>query len=634
MIIKSEANPEGIITLSLWKKWIRTGANLVQRGGNGRVSLIAFDSIPAKYKELIEQKFGNPRQKAVTNSFLDDVVLDTKAKEYFASYRLSTGDHLPIDFQRQYTANASVLNAIKNMYARQLKARASLSASMRKFWDTALTAVNGIREEYGHKLPTSKSQLKRVYDAYLKDGYDSLVSRKFGNNNTEKITPEIENWIVAEMAQGRQSVEMLYMRYKLVAEQNGWRTDIEAASFRHRITQPHIRQMIDLKRYGARQFQQIHGHTFKLKRATYANDIWVSDGTAVNWYYREGNKVAMATTYMVMDSRSRKYLGWALKKGINKEDFEMQLHAYRMAIRTAGAKPHQLLYDNQGGHKKAESRQFYSDLAKIHFPTRAYRPSGKPIEQAFGDFQRLKLSEFPFWSGFSRESHSDPRFKPNYRDIEANIDQLPSFEELVELFDKVVAEWNDLDFNGKGSPNKIYNESRNPDEKPIALEELSELFWNMSSERKYHQQGITMRINGEEQLFEVYTDNGDVDFEFRKRYLHQKFYVKYDPEWEYKEVELYQIHPTGGYQKIATASPKREVSRSVKYLDEGERAWIDAQMKGNDDLIESLDKEIEERGYDEKVKWTSWRAKIEKVPVTMSNDNDEEDPDEWVLNNM
>jgi hypothetical protein len=414
--------------------------------------------------------------------------------------------------------------------------------------------------------------------------------------------------MINEMAQSRLSVEMMYhTKFLAAAAQYGWRTDITAKAFREREQQPRVRMLIELKRHGRKAFRQKNGHTFKLKTPMFSNDIWVSDGTAINWYYNTGDGVGLATTYMVMDVRSNKFLGWATKAGINKENFSMQLDAYRMALRNSGAKPYQLLFDNQGGHKKMESRLFYSKIAHVSFPTRAYRPSGKAIERAFGNFQQLKLAEFPFWSGFGRPSHADVNYRPNMEDINANRHNLPNFQELLQLFDVAVNEWNELDYTGKGSPNKIYADSRNPEEQQITLEELAEMFWQIGGPKKYQSEGISIRVNGEDKLFEVHTPDGDVDFNFRLNYLKQNFLYKYDPEWEYEEITLYQEHPTLGLQKIATASPKREVSRSVKYLGDNEKQWITDQMQAEEDMMDAMDASMEAIGYSEERKWNSWR---------------------------
>jgi hypothetical protein len=495
---------------------------------------------------------------------------------------------------------------------------------MKGFWPKISAAVNNLPASIGCDLPTAYTRLQKKYELYINggfvrlktgeykvQGYESLISKKFCHENSRKITLEMEQWFVVEMANTRLSVEMLYhARFLNEAKKQGWRTDITADAFRKLEQEPRVRQLIQLKRHGRKAYRQEHGQTFKLKKPLYSNDIWVSDGTAVNWYFRNGNQVELATTYMVMDSRSKKFLGWSTKYGINKEDFNMQLSAYRMALRNAGAKPYQLLFDNQGGHKNATSRAFYNKLASVVFPTRPYRPSGKPIEQAFGDFQILKLAEFPFWSGYGRASHAEVNFRPNMEAMKANIDLLPTYDELVQLFDVVVKEWNELGYNGKEAPNSVYASSVNPEQIPLSLDELADMFWNETEPIKYHEQGIYLIRNREKHLFEVYTPDGDVDYEFRRNYLHQKFIVKYDPDGEYTDIGLYQMHPTGGLQKVAIASPKREVERSVKYHKEGDVAWINKQMDLEGHMLDLMDREMEEMGYNEEVKWSSWRSRI------------------------
>ncbi len=621
---------EGIASLGLWQKWIRNGAEVVRRGGNGRTALLKLETIPQRYQDMIKEKFGDPAKAAAKASFIDRVVSDQDAFNFYKNYRLENGKALPEDYQATCCINASVLNAIKVIYDVQLRARKAQGKTMRNFWKKASETINGIREQVNHTLPTYEDKLAAKYKLYtvggvvkLKSGdyqvqgYEALISKKFCNDNTQKITPEIENWMINEMAQTRVSVEMMYhQKFLKAAQANGWRTDITAQAFRDREQQPRVRHLIELKRHGRKAFRQEYGHTFKLAKPMYSNDIWVSDGTALNWYYNTGNGVGLATTYMIMDARSNKFLGWATKAGINKENFEMQLDGYRMALRNAGAKPYQLLFDNQGGHKKTESRMFYNKIAHVSFPTRAYRPSGKAIERAFGKFQQMKLAELPFWSGFGRPSHADVNYRPNMEEITKNIDNLPTFDELVKLFDVFVNEWNELDYNGTGSPNAIYNESRNPEEQPITLDEIAEMFWQMGGPKKYQSQGISIRIKGEDKLYEVYTADGNVDFNFRLNYLKQNFLYKYDPDGEFEDVELYTEHATLGLQRIATASPKRENSRSVKYLEDGEKEWMAKQMKAEEDMMDDMDKEMVAIGYNEEHKWNSWRDKITPVQPT------------------
>jgi hypothetical protein len=330
----------------------------------------------------------------------------------------------------------------------------------------------------------------------------------------------------------------------------------------------------------------------------------------------------------VIDVTSLKFLGWDTAEGINKENFRMQLNSYRMAVRNANAKPYQLLHDNQGGHKVSESKAFYSKLAKVAFSTRAYRPSGKAIEQAFGRFQTMFLSELPFWTGFNRASHSRQQYAPDYDILQKNIEMLPGYDEIVKLAGVFFEKWNNYASESKKSPNELYAALRNPEEKPISLDEMAELFFDIQGPKKYFTQGITLRIDGDDLWYEVYDLNGDVDYDFRRNHLHERFYLRYDPEQLIKTIELLQEHTTGGLQRIASAEPKRGVNRSVRYLNEDDRAWIDKQMKLEKEMFGHMDTEAEQMGYDVRERFTRWRDYLPgkhadvRQPVAAATDDD------------
>lgn len=638
-LIRSDQNPNGFITYSgLHKMYSRSGTLKVVRRGKGKDNslLVDFSSLPREWQNKLREQAISPELKADVKPFKDRIVIDQKAKDFFRDeYVMEDGKPLPDKLQKEYTNNASVLNAIHEVFTKATKARTQAGKNTKGFWKKVAEVIYAIRaksdvaldteSKFDHSLPRNHRRLQDTYKNYINNGnvnYEYLVNGRIGNKNSEKITGDILEWLVVEMANGRQSIDMVAMRYPAIAKQNNWEPNISAMAFRKRISQPEVKQLIDLKRHGRKGFRKLYGQVFKLKKSQYSNDIWMGDGTALSWYYKtpvlsdvDGKtlhyKPVMATTYVVMDERSNKFLGWSTKEGINKENFEMQLEAFRASLRVAGTKPYQLLFDNQGGHKKTESKEFYSKLAHIYFPTRAYRASGKSVERAFKNFQTLKLAEFPFWSGFGRPSHSNLDFAPNMEDIKKNVDSLPTYEELIKLLDVTIAEWNELGFDGADCPNKIYEMSRNPEEQPLTIDEMADMFWNMQGPKKYYPFGIILQFKGEEVIYEVHDDQGNIDYNFRRKYLKQKFYLKYDPEGEYPEIELYQTHPTGGYQKIASAQKKREASRSVKYHNEGDKAWIEKQMALEAEMMDEMDGQMSAIGYSEEVKWNSWRNKIE-----------------------
>lgn len=191
----------GIVSKMLWDKWQRDGATLVQKGGNGRKSLIAFDTIPQKYQEIIRDTFGDVKQAPVKTAFKDEVVIDTKALACFSSYLLPDGRQLAtIDngkHVREYSANANVLNAIHAMYTNQNIARKALGGNMRGFWKKASEVVNDCRVELGHNLPSNFERLRKTYLAYKEEGYSALVSKKFCNDNTQKVTADLERLLMS-----------------------------------------------------------------------------------------------------------------------------------------------------------------------------------------------------------------------------------------------------------------------------------------------------------------------------------------------------------------------------------------------------------------------------------------------------
>jgi len=591
------------------------------RSCNGnKVKIIVESIVDDNKREAILKTIANPEKDTRKASFIERIVLDEEAKTFFAGIKLADGKNLPEERQRRYVLNASIFNLIREIYHEEHVAKKRFGTSMRGFWQKATEVLQDIQSEVPHTIKCKNPRVvQRNYDLYMSDSYPSLIKERWGNQNSSKITADIEEWYINEMCQNRLSAGITYFKYIEEAKERGWPLDITAGAFEARMAKEANRTKIQLKRWGAKTHRNKKGQTFSLRKATHANDLWVSDGTSFNWYYNQDGKPAMATTYFVMDSLSRKMLGWSTLAGINKENMAMQLEAYRKALRVSGAKPYQLKYDNQGGHKAGTARDFYSKLATVHFPTRAYRPSGKRVEPTFKDFQTVKLAEMPFWTGYNRKSHANPDHAPDMEGIMKYIHLLPTYQELLQLIDITIEEWNAFNYNGKGSPNEIYAGARREDEKAIALDELAELFWNIKGPIKYNPVGLKHSLNGEEKLYEVYTDNGDVDYNFRKNFLNQKFYVKYDPEGEYPEIDLLQMHPTAGYQKVATASLKKTVSESVRGLVDGEKEWITRQMELESTYYKELDEEVAEIGYNEEEKFSKWREKLQPVMVGSYN---------------
>ena len=196
-LIRSDKNPGGLISKDLWDKWVKLGSKVVRRACYGQSSLIDFSTIPMQYRNLISEKLGNPTEQATVKPFKDKIIADAKAVTYYSNYLLSDGRYLPEEFQRQYAINAAVLNAIREIKENATNSRKALGGTMKGFWKKALIAVNNIRVDVGHTLRSSEVTLKRQYDDYVKSGYESLISKKFGNDNSRKVSDAIERLLMS-----------------------------------------------------------------------------------------------------------------------------------------------------------------------------------------------------------------------------------------------------------------------------------------------------------------------------------------------------------------------------------------------------------------------------------------------------
>jgi hypothetical protein len=278
-LIISEQNPNGFISLALFKKWKRDGVKVVRRACYGQPALVDFSTIPPQYKNTISQALGLPEENAALTPFKNKIITDPKAVTYYSNYQLADGRYLPDQTQKEYVVNASVLNAVDQVLKDGLQARAKLGKRVNGFWQKASVALNNLRVELGHTLPTNEISLKRRYDKYLKEGYKGLISDKFCNENSRKVSDQLENLILSLYAMPNKpfasDVNQLYTRFLTgdieVADrktgelfnpanfmQNGEPIEISRATVWNYLNKPHNRIKVDKVRSGAHRYNSTH----------------------------------------------------------------------------------------------------------------------------------------------------------------------------------------------------------------------------------------------------------------------------------------------------------------------------------------------------------------------------------------
>ncbi len=274
------------ITLKEWKnagltydqyRWqVRTNDDMkVVRGCRGRNVSIIFDTIADEYKEVIIAKLGDPRVEAPKNTFRSIVQRDEQAVSYYSNYLLNGGRNLPADKIKEYSANADVLNALIGEYNRMKAARSPRGVTMKGYWSGAMAKIESVREELGHTLPANELALKRKVEKYKAESYEGLISGKFCNDNSRKVSFSLEKLILNLYIMPNKpfaaDVHTLYMAFlqgtitvldKETGEvflpsnfvKNGQPLELTGKTIWNYLNAPHNRAVVDSHRSGAHRF--------------------------------------------------------------------------------------------------------------------------------------------------------------------------------------------------------------------------------------------------------------------------------------------------------------------------------------------------------------------------------------------
>ena len=185
----------GIMSESNYKllAW-RGRLEVVRNGrGHGNYALVAVDSLPARYKEKVEQIYPGGAQVRLEEWIRSNYKVDQVANAYFFD-KDNCGVQLPADKAKELVINASVLNTCIRLYDRAATAQKLFGS--RYNWGMMTTAIETLRRQFGHTLPASELRFRKKVNAYKKDGYTSLVSGKYGNQSARKVDHQTERLIL------------------------------------------------------------------------------------------------------------------------------------------------------------------------------------------------------------------------------------------------------------------------------------------------------------------------------------------------------------------------------------------------------------------------------------------------------
>lgn len=201
----SEEELAPIMSVPNYKKLAaRKEINVVRPGkGLGSYALVEIATMPLRFQERIKLKYGDMKEDVIRNWLGSHYHIDAKAREFYTRFRFDNGDALPPEHIQEYTVNASVIEAVMRAMEDATFMRKAMKAGPVN-WGELAGAISYYQAEFGHTLPVSVNRFKKRVNDFKVNGYESLISRKFMNQNRRKVTYDIERLLLSIDAQPEQ----------------------------------------------------------------------------------------------------------------------------------------------------------------------------------------------------------------------------------------------------------------------------------------------------------------------------------------------------------------------------------------------------------------------------------------------
>lgn len=577
----------GIVSLSNYCQLLSRGdLKRARKGGTVNDSLIQFDNtmrsdIKAKVLEKAKELGCDPYAKISTTFLVDYIEDDQKAYDFYQKHTIDNGESLPEKTKKEYCANAKICNAINIIVSSKQAQRKALANSKGKIWEEINRAVKNLpKHTYPHSLPENERRLKDKVKQYLNDGYGVFIHKSFGSKNAEKINDEAKAFVLACWTNPVKRVanyNQLLKIYNQQAEEQEWKLLKSEQSLINFLTDPKIEPLWWANRFGELKFKEKFTMPFKTALPSMRDSLWYSDGTKVNMFYQDANgKMKTINVYEVMDAYSEVFLGYHVSEN---EDYEAGYQAYKMAIKTSGHRPYQVSFDNGSGNKKLHNGGFFDKISHLAIKTQPYNGKSKTIESAFGRFQTQFLAQEWNWTG-QNITATKVSSHPNMEFILANVDKLPTLNELIALYVEKRTLWNQAPHPKTGKPRiDMYFESINPDAPEVTPFQMVDFFWiERNLPITCTSSGVSFKEKKIQYEYVVYQENSRaIDQDWHLKNVNQKFHIKFDPDdmsliYLYKKTAL-------GLKFVCAAETKVEIHRGHQEQEDWEAQYYRDQIE-------------------------------------------------------
>lgn len=503
----------------------RGDIQVLSRGGNGSRAMVAYDSMPDRFKDRIMELIPDPYETARTNVLLRYMEHDAGLSGWLERYETPDGRRLPMAARAQYYANGCAMRAIERLLReRTEKSRTRCGRAVKSWAGIAEMTQQLDSDEWPVKLPTNERSLQRLYNRWKEEGDEALIHKnyKMETSNSAKVDDEMKRSLLLRLISDPRNFDdaRVAREYNMMAAAMGWKEITDATVYdwrqRHDI-------IVAARRHGGNHFANAKVMQVKRERPTGSMLMWCADGWDVEMLYQrwDGRRTTYCnrlTLVAVIDTYCNYPIGYAIG---DHETPALITDALREAVRHTeelfGRKmqAYQFQCDN---YAIKTMKPLYKQVAKHVTPARVGNAKAKVIERWFGHFNEKYCHGELNWSGYgvtAKKLH-----QPNVDYLNKNHANLPTYEELVErLRGMIEAERAEL------REQYVAGFAQTPDERKLPMsEEQYLLYFGRQTAQKVllWGNGLTVTIDGQRRQYDCY----DVNF---RRHNTTRWTVLYDP---------------------------------------------------------------------------------------------------------
>lgn len=400
---------DGIISYEVLAKLVQRGhAESAQRGCKGTSALYYVDSLPYKYRAEVYKKFPDLNTRAEAKPFVEGIVPDGAAINYYEAYTFEDGTHLGDDKIEKYANDAAILNSFRAWLDKSNSARKKTShASCPKgeFWKNAAMSLDRIADKFPHDLPNNARRLQEKFNRYQRDGYKILISGKHNNNNAAKINTEEKSAVLHALCAipNGWDNEFIAQYYNQTADKMGW--DKITGSTVGKFRQEHG-LIIDAVRHGSNTFSNTRAMQISRTKPTAAMLMWSLDGWDAELYYQKRNAKGVITytnrkvLEVVIDPCCDFPIGYAIGDVENSELIAEALRNAANYTRELFGSRYRTCQVQSDHYAMKAMAPYYATVADKITPARVGNAKSKPVERYFRMLNDKYCKMQGNWSGY------------------------------------------------------------------------------------------------------------------------------------------------------------------------------------------------------------------------------------------